>query len=246
MSGKRFHLSVVVSTNLYTTELLSHSGIEPWTIVSADFQSGGKGQRGRTWESEAGENLTFSVFIKPRIRVADQYCISAAVSLSILDLLDDYGCQACIKWPNDIIVNDHKIAGLLIENQLKGSIVESSVIGVGLNINQVHFNSFRWPATSLKLETASQISFDRAVILEAFILRLKERMKEAEKDGRQIVESLNEHLYCQGEVVTFLQNDEVIQGVVRAVTTDGQLLLSEKEGIKAYSNGEITLKNTFG
>jgi BirA family transcriptional regulator, biotin operon repressor / biotin---[acetyl-CoA-carboxylase] ligase len=246
MSGKRIHLSVVVSTNMHTTDLLSHSGIEPWTVVSADFQTGGKGQRGRVWESEAGENLTFSVVLKPEIKVAEQYLISAAVSLSVIDLLESKGCEGYVKWPNDIIVNDHKIAGLLIENQLKGDKVEYAIAGIGLNVNQVHFNTYRWPATSLKLEKAPQLSFDRELILSELIEFLKVRLVEAEHYGSNLMQSLNEHLYKRGELVWFSNNDEAIQGVIREVTSDGQLLLSERDGLKAYSNGEITVTNTFG
>ncbi len=245
MSGKRIHLSVVVSTNMHTTDLLSHSGIEPWTIVSADFQSGGKGQRGRVWESEAGENLTFSVVLKPKIKIADQYLISASVSLAIVDLMGNHGCHGFVKWPNDIIVNDHKIAGLLIENQIKGNQVEYSIAGIGLNVNQVHFNTYRWPATSLKLENATQLSFDREQILSELINRLKVRLAEAERDGRKLIETLNEHLYKKGESVFFLKNGESTHGIVREVTPDGRLLLSEKDGLISYSNGEITFMNTF-
>jgi BirA family biotin operon repressor/biotin-[acetyl-CoA-carboxylase] ligase len=244
MSGKRIHLSVVGSTNMHTTDLLSHSGIEPWTVVSADFQTGGRGQRGRVWESEAAENLTFSVVLKPRIHISDQYLVSAAVSLSLIDLLERYGCQGFVKWPNDIIVNDHKIAGLLIENQLKGELVEYSVVGIGLNVNQVHFNSYRWPATSLKLEKAPQVSFDRELILTEFMEFLKIRVAESEEDASALMQNLNEHLYKRGELVWFSKNEGFIQGVIREVTSDGQLLLNEKEGINFYSNGEITITNT--
>ena len=246
MSGKRLHLSVLVSTNMHTTELLSQSGIEPWTIVSADYQSGGKGQRGRVWESEAGENLTFSVLLKPKIGVANQYLISAAVSLALVEALDHYGCDALIKWPNDIIVNNHKIAGLLIENQLKGDRIEYSIVGIGLNVNQVHFSQFRWPATSIKLENGRQLSYSRDDLLEVVVDLIKLRLNEAESSGSKIMNQLNERLYKRGELVSFDRNGESIQGVIREVTADGHLMLSEKEGVRAYSNGKITFRNTFG
>ena len=246
MSGKRLRLSILVSTNMHTTELLSQSGIEPWTIVSADYQSGGKGQRGRVWESEAGENLTFSVLLKPKIGVSNQYLISAAVSLALVEALDHYGCDALIKWPNDIIVNNHKIAGLLIENQLKGDRIEYSIVGIGLNVNQVHFSQFRWPATSIKLENGRQLSYSRDDLLEVVVDLIKLRLNEAESSGSKIMNQLNERLYKRGELVSFDRNGESIQGVIREVTADGHLMLSEKEGVRAYSNGKITFRNTFG
>ena len=163
----------------------------------------------------------------------------------MIDLLESKGCQACIKWPNDIIVNDHKIAGLLIENQVKGDKVEYAIAGIGLNVNQVHFHNYSWPATSLKLERATPLSFDRELLLEELMDKLKRRMLEAEQDASNVMHNLNEHLYKRGEMVWLMKNEGAIQGIIREVTADGQLLLREKEGLKAYSNGEITLTNTF-
>ncbi|MDP4934375.1 MAG: biotin--[acetyl-CoA-carboxylase] ligase, partial [Salibacteraceae bacterium] len=158
MNGNRIRLSVVASTNLYTTQLLGQCVIDEFTLVSAQFQEQGKGQRGKSWQSNAGENMLSSLVFLPKIKVKNQFLVSAATALSLIELLQNYGLIAQIKWPNDILVKGKKIAGILIENQIKGEKIESSVIGVGLNVNQSLFDAFDWEATSISIETKSAIN----------------------------------------------------------------------------------------
>lgn len=112
------------------------------TIVVADHQTDGRGQRGNVWNSEKSKNLTISVVHYPDIPIAESFRISMAAALSITDLLMSFGIDSKIKWPNDIYVGDLKIAGILIENSLAGdSLIRKSVIGVGLNVLQREFPS---------------------------------------------------------------------------------------------------------
>lgn len=135
------HLKSVGSTNSY---LLDHrSSIEHrMTVVTADYQTGGRGQGGNTWESEQGKNLLFSLLIHPEsISANRQFVISMAISLAIKDALNEYIHDVHVKWPNDIYYKDKKICGILIENNLSGSCMKDCVIGIGVDVNQRLFLS---------------------------------------------------------------------------------------------------------
>lgn len=111
-------------------------------IISTDNQTQGRGQKGNSWESEPGKNLTFSLMWHPEnFEACRQFSISEAIAISVVDLLKEYGVEAKVKWPNDIYVGDKKISGILIEHSLSGRMIESTVAGVGLNINQLEFLS---------------------------------------------------------------------------------------------------------
>ncbi len=110
-------------------------------MVAAWRQTAGRGQRGNSWESEPGSNLTFSVLYHPlAIAPREQFMLSEAVALAVCDTLASFGISASVKWPNDIYAGDLKICGILIEHSLLGAAISHSVIGVGLNVNQLVFH----------------------------------------------------------------------------------------------------------
>ena len=117
------------------------SDIDNLSVVSALSQTAGRGQRGNTWTSNAGENLMFSIVLKsPALMAEDHFALNEIAALSVADFLSTYGIKAEIKWPNDIYVGEKKICGILIENSFRGKTISSSIIGIGLNINQRNFN----------------------------------------------------------------------------------------------------------
>lgn len=139
--GKRMiSLLSVNSTNAYARSLLSEEAPEEGTVIIAGDQKKGRGQGENTWHSKRGKNLLFSIILYPEfIRANNQFLLSKAISLGIHDYLRDYVSDVSIKWPNDIYVDDRKIAGILIENDLVGSSLKSSIVGIGINMNQVKF-----------------------------------------------------------------------------------------------------------
>lgn len=138
------------STNNYAKQLVSDKAGEG-TVVLAQFQSRGRGQQGNYWESEAGKNLLFSLLLYPDFLEAEfQFYLSMLVSLAIVSVLDEETEQVQIKWPNDIYVGNRKIAGILIENTIKGSKLGSTIVGIGLNLNQEVFASGAPNPVSLK------------------------------------------------------------------------------------------------
>ena len=134
------HLEEVDSTNSYIMREIA--SLESPVMVTAHTQTAGQGQRGNSWESQPGANLTFSVFYRPAgLPPMAQFSLSEAVALSVVDFLRRYGVEAKVKWPNDIYVGDRKICGILIRHSVMGACVSYSVIGVGININQTEFLS---------------------------------------------------------------------------------------------------------
>jgi len=142
MEAKLIHLDEIDSTNRYLRNYQPAEG-ELATICVADYQTAGRGCGSNTWESERGQNLLCSLLIHPTdIPAAQQFHISMAVALAICDALNEFGVKdLSVKWPNDIYWRDKKLCGILIENTLAGSVIRSSIIGIGLNVNQREFHS---------------------------------------------------------------------------------------------------------
>lgn len=153
------HYSELTSTN---TELarLADEGAPHGTVAIARSQTAGRGQRGNTWESAPGENVTMSVLLRPEgIAPRLQFAISEAVALGVAETLDSYlpaGMHAEVKWPNDIYVGDRKICGILIENRITSTAIERSIAGIGLNVNQERFVSDAPNPVSLRQLTGTR------------------------------------------------------------------------------------------
>lgn len=162
-------LTEVESTNTYAMGLLRNVNTLEGTVVHTDHQSRGKGQRGATWNSAIASNITASIILKPNfLKTEESFFLSKISALALYDVLTDvlnssqYDIK--IKWPNDMLVNSRKIAGILIENTYNQQQLQYSVVGIGLNVNQAEFNGLSDLATSLKLLTGQQ--HDRSEILE--------------------------------------------------------------------------------
>ena len=130
------------STNTYLAQLCKENKAKEYHTVIAEHQTAGRGQRGNTWESEAGKNLTFSTVLYPTaLEVKNQFYLSMIASFSVIYALENYTDGFSIKWPNDIYWKNKKIGGILIENELEGGYIVQSIIGIGLNINQKELHS---------------------------------------------------------------------------------------------------------
>ncbi len=190
-------LNSVDSTNSYALELMKNSLPVEGSLIYAHTQTGGRGQRGKQWQSEPNSNLTFSIVLYPNLTVAEQVYLTKVVSLGITDYLDSIkefesrhpqgvsqtkSLKARIKWPNDIYVGDKKIAGILIENNLKGEQVVSSVAGIGFNVNQMKFDGLD-SAVSLRMLTGFDFGLSECLSglcgrIEARYLQLKTNKKD--------------------------------------------------------------------
>ena len=128
-------LSSVDSTNNYLIDLSQNISLLEGTVVIAKEQTAGKGQRNNHWSSEADKSLSISILLKPKLDVSQQFLFNKFIALSLCQALNDYSLTTKIKWPNDILINKKKVAGILVENSIRGSKIEKSVVGIGVNIN---------------------------------------------------------------------------------------------------------------
>lgn len=218
-----------------------HSGIgEEGTVVIADNQTGGRGQRGTTWHSEPGQNLMFSLILRPRtVAIDQQFLISQVIALAIYDMLRVYTDQVKIKWPNDIYVSGKKLSGTLIENSIQGGHISHSIAGIGININQVVFESER--SSSLAKIIGRQVSlkeeFDRII---SFLDSRYQQLLQSNKHN-QIREEYLSHLYGFQSPVLFRYNNKNVSGIVQGVAESGQILvhLNGENEVRSFGLKEI-------
>jgi BirA family transcriptional regulator, biotin operon repressor / biotin---[acetyl-CoA-carboxylase] ligase len=228
------------STNTYISQLLREDSITEGTIVYTNFQSAGRGQSGNKWESEDGKNLLISILIFPSmIKPADQFIISMAISLGICDFLCDQIPVCTIKWPNDIYVNNDKIAGILIENSIMGENIEHSIAGIGLNVNQEKFLSDATNPVSLKMLTGK--NSDLADCLSRLISFLDKRYKQVISESFELIR--NEYvskLYRLNKWSDFRDKIGIFSGRILSVNNYGRLQIERKSGLRSeYSHKEI-------
>jgi BirA family biotin operon repressor/biotin-[acetyl-CoA-carboxylase] ligase len=206
-------------------------------VVTANHQSGGNGQRGKVWESNVNENLLLSVVIEPRISISKQFEISKIVSLSICDLLTDLGLNPEIKWPNDILVSKQKIAGILIQNKLQGNLIIHSIIGIGLNINQIQFKDYSPKASSLQLLLNKKFDIDK---IKMQLLHLLSDRIEKYRVGISQQKEYLKVLYLKDKVAAFETKGRKIMGIIKEVNQDGRLLIQlEDDKITEFENQTI-------
>lgn len=188
-------LDETTSTNSYLAELCDTQTCPELTSVYTAYQSAGRGQRGNSWESEAGANLLFSFVVYPEfLEARRQFLLSQITALALQEILSLYTEDIRIKWPNDIYWKDKKLCGTLIENDLTGTHIGRSISGTGVNLNQEQFISDAPNPVSLFQITGKR--YDRRVILEQFMERAEayyERLKAGE--DRLIASRYKEHLY---------------------------------------------------
>ncbi|MCD7963178.1 MAG: biotin--[acetyl-CoA-carboxylase] ligase [Rikenellaceae bacterium] len=207
-------------------------------IIITDYQTLGRGQRGNKWSSTSGENLMFTVVLEPACLPAElQFYISKIVPLAIIKVLEDFGIPVKIKWTNDVYVDDKKIAGILIENDIMGTVISRSIAGVGLNVNQTQFDPTLPNPVSLQMITG--IEYDRAEVLDKFIHYFIHYFNKMEsQDYDSINEEYLRNLYRRDEEHRFvLPGGGIINGVIRNVKETGELIVEHSgNGIRFYKS----------
>jgi BirA family biotin operon repressor/biotin-[acetyl-CoA-carboxylase] ligase len=239
--GKKvIYLPTCHSTNDIAAEIV-HAGLfEEGTVVITDSQLNGRGQRGTKWVASPGENLTFSVILTPHfLPVNDQFLISQTIALAIHSYAAQYSDEVKIKWPNDIYLNGKKICGTLIENSVQGRGLVSSIVGIGLNINQTVFENPR--ASSIRQETGSSFvlteEFGKLIrFLDAFYLRLRSMAQSGVIRAQYL-----ENLHGYKDTVRFFYKNRIVEGSVTDVAPQGKLCvkLATEEDILQFDLKEI-------
>lgn len=224
------------STNTFGAGLLKNGKPENGTVILADYQTKGKGQMNSNWESQRGENLTFTIILYHENITADkQFYLSIAVSLGIKNYLQSVIQQVKIKWPNDIYSGNKKIAGILIENFIKGDKINRSLIGVGLNVNQEIFPVFNYRATSMKLETNS--NYNREQVLNKLLQSVEEQLyvfQENEFDA--LKKEYEANMYLRNEWADYQTESGTLKAMITGINRDGQLVAVKKDSSRLIFN----------
>ncbi len=224
-----YHFDTLSSTNDEATAAHYADG----DIIVAERQEAGRGQRGHKWISGEGLNLTFSVVLTPDdFALRNQFLISQITALALCDMLKGYSIDARIKWTNDIYIGDKKIVGILIENRLAGDFLARSIVGIGVNVNQIEFDESLPNPTSMALCALRE--FERDEVLESFQKAFAERYSLLKSgEWEQIRTEYNALLYRVNELHTYrLASGEVCRGVIRAVEPMGELVIEWESGKK--------------
>ena len=230
-------LSDVNSTNNFAAKLIKDGVTGHGSVIMAENQSDGRGQHDSIWQSAPKLNLLLSIILLPKqMNIRNPIHINWFISISIIDFFLIKGIKAEIKWPNDILVNGKKIAGILIENKYSGSKLRNSIVGIGVNVNQMSFDSI--VATSMKIEQDTDFVLED--LLEEFILCLKSKEEWLYSKNQEVlqIEYLN-YLFGKGKRLKFKTNSGIIHGEITGVDSNGQLLVTSNGKTHAFQNKEI-------
>lgn len=224
-------LASVDSTNNYAKKLLEQERVAEGSLVLAHEQHSGRGQTGNTWKSEQGKSLTMSLILYPEfLDASQQFYLNMAVSLGVKDFCESVSKKEIkIKWPNDIFCFNHKLGGILIENTVSGNKISSSVIGIGLNVNEEEFGEDLQNAVSLYQITNHKFQITSLVellcgYLEKYYLQLRQL------HFNFLDKAYTEAMYRYQQTHEFKHDGKVFRGEINGVTKEGKLLI--------HSNGK--------
>jgi len=240
---KIIKLNAIDSTNSYLINLGKNEVLEDPTVVVANTQTKGRGQQGASWKSIPQQSLTFSVFNRfEELSVSEISSIAFAVSLGVQKALKKLLISKVeIKWPNDIMSQSRKVAGILIENQVKQGNVVSSVIGIGLNVNEEYFENLP-QATSMRLATGVKYNLDEVLheVSEAVLAELNAIKKSSFSELKTRYEA---NLFKRGVISVFETPNKIrFNGKIKGVTDTGELIIeNEDEVFTTYQLKEISL-----
>ena len=237
-------LDATASSNGFLKKLWQDQKPEDETIVWALHQYGGRGQRGAQWHSEAGKNLTFSLLkYLNGLEVGQQFALNMLVSLAVHNALIELKIpDISVKWPNDILSGSHKICGILIENIVKASEIRSSVIGIGLNVNQENFGELK-KAGSLKSITGR--SFDLELLFSLVTEHLHNNLIDINTlNYADLKVRYEKELYRKGLPSAFMLPDgSKFTGIISGTTRTGQLIVETEQNKRVFNMKEISLLN---
>lgn len=229
---RMIELDEVDSTNNFLRHLDMPEG-QSMTLVTAEFQSAGRGADTNRWESEKGKNLLFSLRVRPsNLPARRMFAVSEVAALAVRDALNVFVPGFRIKWPNDIYFEDSKVAGILIENDLQGAQIRNSTIGIGININQRHFLSDAPNPRSLADIVGHEV--ERRDVLEKFMESVTHYLQQVENGEEDALDALHEHykegLYRRDEEHKYVDEMGVFCAKLIDVEQSGHLILLDSEG----------------
>ena len=237
---KIIRLDNVNSTNSFLSENLNDSSFFEGVVVVANAQTQGRGQGENLWHSNSGDNLLFSVLLQPKCDLIYQFYLNQFIAVSICQTLKQFGLDCQIKWPNDILVNKKKIAGILIENKIQGRMLHSSIVGVGLNVNQSDFPDQLINPTSMKLLLKDSIDINQ--VLETLIVQLEKHYFQFKRNELNVInENYQSLLFKRNEKAYFIIKGKRVETIIREVNKQGEIVLEIDNELKSFSNSEIKM-----
>jgi len=234
-------LDSVESTNNFAATMLQ-ANIAEGAVIVAREQTGGRGQRGNSWFSEPGKNLTLTYILRPGfISVEDQYLLNKAIAVAVARTTELIvpASFVRIKWPNDIFLENRKLAGVLVETSVKGSQIVSCLAGIGLNVNQTAFQVSGGNPVSLAMELGRELKLDEVMNLlskqlEVYYLKLRSGQRNL------ITQEYNALLWKRGHLHTFQKDGKDFPAVIEHVDEQGRLVLLLENGVEeAFVHGSI-------
>jgi BirA family transcriptional regulator, biotin operon repressor / biotin---[acetyl-CoA-carboxylase] ligase len=235
-------LDAINSTNDFLKQLSNDSTVKNYTVVTAESQTEGKGQMGTKWVSETSKNLIVSILIKDVLINNNQiFNLNIAVATAIYDALNYFQIpNLSIKWANDILSGNKKIAGILIENVIKSDGKIISIIGFGMNVNQTNFDDLP-QASSLKNITGKD--FDREELLLKIFHRIQKNILQLKDNQNDMLwNTYNNLLFKKGVPSVFEADNHKFMGIIHSVSTDGKLeLLLENDHLQSFEIKEIKM-----
>lgn len=252
------YFDVIDSTNAYLQREQQETDIRNW-IVSANQQTAGKGMASNGWESEAGKNLTFSLAVDVSFLPAErQFLLSEAVPLAIIEVLDEVisddfegmsflaeavrlesmPSKLSIKWPNDIYYENHKLAGILINSTIKANMMDVSIIGIGLNVNQMKFQD--WPTHPISLKLISDMDYDIQLLLKQIVEHVITKVELLKSNPTAIEHAYLKRLFRYQTWADYIVDGKTLRLFMTGIDSFGRLqLVDEQQQLHSFEIKQI-------
>ena len=238
---KLIKLDAIDSTNIYVKELIAKGDIKNYTAVISKYQTNGRGRNNSIWQDEPSKNLNFTLYKEfNSFKIENKFLLNIISSISVVKLLKKYNLKnLSVKWPNDIMTGNKKISGILIENNIRGKSINYSIIGIGINVNQLNFKNLP-KATSLHIETG--VTNSPELMAEELQQILKLNFELMLENPDELLNDYNKFLFEKDKTANFLINGKIFLGKLTKVNKLGEILIRNNDGvIEKFNVDEIKL-----
>tara|TARA_X000000950_G_C13808240_1_gene616511 strand:- start:453 stop:1178 length:726 start_codon:yes stop_codon:yes gene_type:complete len=238
---KLIKLDAIDSTNIYVKELIAKGDIKNYTAVISKYQTSGRGRNKNIWQDEPSKNLNFTLYKEFNgFKIENKFLLNIISSISVFNLLKNYNLKnLSVKWPNDIMTGNKKISGILIENNIRGKSINYSIVGIGINVNQLNFKNLP-KATSLRIETG--VTNSPELMAEELQQILKLNFELMLKNPDKLLNDYNKFLFEKNKTANYIINNKILLGKLINVNMFGEILIRNNDGfIDKFNQDEIKL-----